>query len=498
MTARRPRALGDGHRARGARRAGDGDEVVLRLPERVRRRAEHEHLPRLPRAAGSLPVLNERAVELAARVGLALQCDVRPSVFARKNYFYPDMPKDYQVTQYDRPINVAGRLDLPSGLARRDHAGAPRGGHRQVDPRRRRAAASTAPSTASSTTTGPASRCSRSCPSPTSAPPTRPASTWPSCAAVLLAVGASDAKMEEGSMRVDANVSVRRGRRRAVRHAVRDQEPQLAAVARPGHRVRGAAARSTSSRPARRSCRRRATGTRTAGRTRPGRRKEEAEDYRYFPEPDLVPRRARAPRGSTRCGRALPPLPADRRGAAGRGRRRRRRPTRPSRCSCSATRTASRSPPSPPAASRRGCSPTSSTTCRPRRPGRSTPAPSPASWPWRRRGRSPPPRRRRCCASIAERGGTADAAAVAAELGFEAMDTRRARAPRRRGHRRQRRRRGRRSLAGNDKAAGAITGHVMKATQGQGRRQGHRRAARRPQGRRRLTVRTRACESTRR
>ncbi|HVL04680.1 MAG TPA: Asp-tRNA(Asn)/Glu-tRNA(Gln) amidotransferase subunit GatB, partial [Acidimicrobiales bacterium] len=64
---------------------------------------------------GSLPVLNRQAVELAMRVGLALHCSVEPSVFHRKNYFYPDMPKDYQVSQYDRPINVGGFLDLPDG-----------------------------------------------------------------------------------------------------------------------------------------------------------------------------------------------------------------------------------------------------------------------------------------------------------------------------------------------------------------------------------------------
>jgi len=56
---------------------------------------------------GSLPVLNEKAVELAIRLGQALHCTVKPSVFARKNYFYPDMPKDYQVSQYDLPTNVA-------------------------------------------------------------------------------------------------------------------------------------------------------------------------------------------------------------------------------------------------------------------------------------------------------------------------------------------------------------------------------------------------------
>jgi len=64
---------------------------------------------------GSLPVLNRRAVELAIRAGLALNCTVQRSVFARKNYFYPDMPKDYQISQFDLPINTEGWLDLPSG-----------------------------------------------------------------------------------------------------------------------------------------------------------------------------------------------------------------------------------------------------------------------------------------------------------------------------------------------------------------------------------------------
>ena len=64
---------------------------------------------------GSLPVLNRQAVEFAMRIGAALHCDVRPSIFHRKNYFYPDMPKDYQISQYDEPINVEGWLDLPDG-----------------------------------------------------------------------------------------------------------------------------------------------------------------------------------------------------------------------------------------------------------------------------------------------------------------------------------------------------------------------------------------------
>src|SRR5207302_6465901 len=63
----------------------------------------------------SLPVLNRAAVEFAMRIGSALHCTVKPSIFHRKNYFYPDMPKDYQISQYDEPINVDGRLELPDG-----------------------------------------------------------------------------------------------------------------------------------------------------------------------------------------------------------------------------------------------------------------------------------------------------------------------------------------------------------------------------------------------
>jgi aspartyl-tRNA(Asn)/glutamyl-tRNA(Gln) amidotransferase subunit B len=64
---------------------------------------------------GSLPVLNSRAVEFAMRIGTALNSEIRSSRFDRKNYFYPDMPKDYQISQYAEPINVGGHLDLPDG-----------------------------------------------------------------------------------------------------------------------------------------------------------------------------------------------------------------------------------------------------------------------------------------------------------------------------------------------------------------------------------------------
>src|SRR5580704_10289416 len=64
---------------------------------------------------GSLPVLNSHAVELAMRIGTALHSEIRSSRFDRKNYFYPDMPKDYQISQYAEPINVDGYLELPDG-----------------------------------------------------------------------------------------------------------------------------------------------------------------------------------------------------------------------------------------------------------------------------------------------------------------------------------------------------------------------------------------------
>src|SRR6202521_3610326 len=63
---------------------------------------------------GALPVLNRHAVELAIKAALALGCAIQPtSIFARKNYFYPDLPKGYQISQYERPLALGGRLDVP-------------------------------------------------------------------------------------------------------------------------------------------------------------------------------------------------------------------------------------------------------------------------------------------------------------------------------------------------------------------------------------------------
>jgi aspartyl-tRNA(Asn)/glutamyl-tRNA(Gln) amidotransferase subunit B len=155
---------------------------------------------------GSLPVLNEQAVELAIRVGLALNCTVQRSVFARKNYFYPDLPKDYQISQYDQPIDIDGWLELPSGKTSASSG-----------PTWRRTPASR-PTSAAGAASGRLislvdyNRAGVPLLEIVSRPDIRDADQARAYVSelrsILVAVGASDGKMEEGSMRVDCNVSV--------------------------------------------------------------------------------------------------------------------------------------------------------------------------------------------------------------------------------------------------------------------------------------------------
>ena len=259
---------------------------------------------------GSLPVLNGAAVEYALRLGRALGCEVRPGVFARKNYFYPDMPKDYQVSQYDLPTNVDGELALPDGRS----IGIERA-HIEED-------------TGKSTHVGGGGRIHEAGYSlvdynragvPLVEIVGRPdlrsgedAKAYvEELRSVLLATGASDARMEEGSLRVDANVSVRpagtdelgtrceiknlnslRSLVRAIDHEARRQVDLVEG----GERVRQETRH----------------WDEEGGRTRSGRSKEEAEDYRYFPEPDLVPLQPTAEQVAA-IDATMPLLPAARR-----------------------------------------------------------------------------------------------------------------------------------------------------------------------------------------
>ena len=240
---------------------------------------------------GALPVLNRRAVELAVPAALALGC-TRPrptSIFARKNYFYPDLPKGYQISQYDRPLATGGALEFE---ARRRGAGA-------------------SASSASTWKRTPASRCTTAFADSDRAtyldfnrsgvplieivtePDLRSAADAAECfsrlRAILVAIGVNDGNMEEGSLRCDANVSVRRAGDDGLRREDRDQEPELLPPRAARARVRDRPADRAAARPAATVEQETRLWDPATGRTQSMRSKEEAHDYRYFPEPDLPP-----------------------------------------------------------------------------------------------------------------------------------------------------------------------------------------------------------------
>jgi len=259
---------------------------------------------------GALPVLNQHAVELAMRIGIALNCTVQPSTFHRKNYFYPDMPKAYQISQYDQPLNVDGFLMLP--------------GEVRIGVERAHLEEDTGKSTHIGGATGRIhgseyslidfNRAGVPLVEIVSRPDIRTSEQArqyvTELRAILLAVGASDAKMEEGSMRVDANVSVRKpgdelGTRceiknvnsvRAVGRAIDYEARRQIDMLENGDRVR-------------QETRHWDDGE---GRTHTLRVKEDADDYRYFLEPDLVPL-APSAEWVQSIKDNMPPLPAARR-----------------------------------------------------------------------------------------------------------------------------------------------------------------------------------------
>jgi aspartyl-tRNA(Asn)/glutamyl-tRNA(Gln) amidotransferase subunit B len=258
---------------------------------------------------GSLPVLNEQVVELSIRLGRALGCEVRRSVFARKNYFYPDMPKDYQISQYDLPINVEGSLELPSG----QRVGMERA-HIEED-------------TGKSTHMGGGGRITDAGYSLVdynrsgvplleivSKPDLRSADDAKAYVtelrAILVATGVSDAKMEEGSLRVDANVSVHHP---GTPFGTRCEIKNLNSLRSLGRAIDYEARRQIEMIEAGEVVRQETRHWNEAdGRTHTLRVKEEAEDYRYFPEPDLVPLDPGA-EWISRVDAELPALPAARR-----------------------------------------------------------------------------------------------------------------------------------------------------------------------------------------
>ena len=259
---------------------------------------------------GALPVLNQHAVELAMRIGLALNCTVKPSTFHRKNYFYPDLSKAYQITQYDEPLNVDGFLMLPGGV----RIGVERA-HMEED-------------TGKSTHFGGAggrihgsdyslidfNRAGVPLVEIVSHPDVRTAEQARQYVnelrAILVAVGASDAKMEEGSMRCDANVSVRKyGAELGTRCEIKN----VNSVRSLGKAIEYEARRQIDVLETGGTIRQETRHwDETDGRTHTLRAKVDANDYRYFLEPDLV---MLAPDAEwvERVRAALPVLPAARR-----------------------------------------------------------------------------------------------------------------------------------------------------------------------------------------
>jgi aspartyl-tRNA(Asn)/glutamyl-tRNA(Gln) amidotransferase subunit B len=236
---------------------------------------------------GSLPVLNRKAVELAMRIGSAVGCEVRSSVFHRKNYFYPDMPKDYQISQYDEPINVKGRLELRDGST----VGIERA-HIEEDTGKTVHVGTSGRIHGASHSLVDYNRAGVPLVEIVSAPDIRSAEQARAYVtelrAILVATGASDGRMEEGSLRVDANVSVRPSGTSAL--GTRCEVKNLNSLRSLVRAIEYEASRQTDLAVS--------GGTvmqetrhwdENAGVTHALRSKEEAFDYRYFQEPDLVP-----------------------------------------------------------------------------------------------------------------------------------------------------------------------------------------------------------------
>ncbi len=237
---------------------------------------------------GALPVLNRKAVDFAVRAAMALNCKIRErSIFARKNYFYPDLPKGYQISQYDKPLAEHGYIDIPANGARKRigitrlhmeedagkslHDGMPDSAHfTYVDLNRSGVPLIEIVS------------------EPDMCSPDEAYEYLTRLKEIILYTGVSDCNMEEGSLRCDANVSIRpRGEQklgtkaevknvnsfRFIRDALEYEiERQIEVVQSGGKVVQETRLYNANE-----------------GRTYSMRSKEEAHDYRYFPEPDLLP-----------------------------------------------------------------------------------------------------------------------------------------------------------------------------------------------------------------
>jgi aspartyl-tRNA(Asn)/glutamyl-tRNA(Gln) amidotransferase subunit B len=261
---------------------------------------------------GALPVLNKRAVEFAVLASQALNCQVREtSIFARKNYFYPDLPKGYQISQFDRPLAEHGFIEIaPKG-----------GGTKKIGITRLHMEEDAGKSIhdgladSGSYTSIDLNRSGTPLVEIVSEPDMRSADEafeyLTLLKEIILYTGVSDCNMEEGSLRCDANVSVRpRGQEefgtkaeiknvnsfRFIRDAIEYEIDRQIEAIEAGERIQQETRLYNAQ----------------EGRTYSMRSKEQAHDYRYFPEPDLLPLVVNAQWQET-IRRTLPELPEARR-----------------------------------------------------------------------------------------------------------------------------------------------------------------------------------------
>ncbi len=238
---------------------------------------------------GALPVLNAKAVEFATLASLAINCTVNPrSIFARKNYFYPDLPKGYQISQYDKPIAEHGWIEVPTADGSIKRIGITRL-HMEEDAGK---SLHDGFSDSAKRTYLDLNRCGTPLCEIVSDPdirtPDEAFEYLTRLKEILLYTGVSDCNMEEGSLRCDANVSVRpRGQERFgtkaevknvnsfkfIRAALEYEIERQIELIESGGRVLQESR----------------LWNANEGRTYSMRSKEQAHDYRYFPEPDLPP-----------------------------------------------------------------------------------------------------------------------------------------------------------------------------------------------------------------
>jgi aspartyl-tRNA(Asn)/glutamyl-tRNA(Gln) amidotransferase subunit B len=238
---------------------------------------------------GALPVLNQRAVEFAVLAAQALKCQVREtSIFARKNYFYPDLPKGYQISQFDKPVAEHGSIEIPLASAGTKKIGITRL-HMEED-----AGKSIHDGLVDSGvyTSIDLNRSGTPLIEIVSEPDMRSADEAYAYLTlmkeIILYTGVSDCNMEEGSLRCDANVSVRlKGQEkfgtkteiknvnsfRFIREAIEYEIDRQIEALEAGEKIQQETRLYNS----------------TEGKTYSMRSKEQAHDYRYFPEPDLLP-----------------------------------------------------------------------------------------------------------------------------------------------------------------------------------------------------------------